>query len=77
MEVVIGTVAGALAAIACTAFYTKGLRDGAKAQGTKKRRPYKDEATIMDKELERRFDAILDYDPYGTDNAERAQGESA
>lgn len=77
MEVVIGTVAGVLAAIVCTAFYTKGLRDGAKVRGVKKRRMQKNEASDLDKELERRFDAILDYDPYGTDNAERAQGESA
>lgn len=76
MEVVIGAVAGVLAAIVCTAFYTKGLRDGSHVRGIKRRRNQKDEASDLDKELERKFDAILDYDPYGTDNAEREQGES-
>ncbi len=77
MEVVIGTVAGVLAAMVCTAFYTKGVRDGARVRTVKRKRAPKEEEPAAQAELARKFDAILDYDPYGTESRERAQGESA
>ena len=76
MEIVIGTAAGMLAAIICTAFYTKGLRYGAKVSGAKRTGVQKQEAPETGKELERKFDAILDYDPYSVDARGREQGDS-
>lgn len=77
MEVFIGVVAGVLAALVCTAFYTKGVRDGARFRSTKRKNVPKEEANINETELVRKFDAILDYDPYCIDGREREQGEGA
>ena len=77
MEVVIGTVAGVLVTMLCTAFYTKGIKDGSRVRTVRRKKTSKEEEPAVQAELARKFDAILDYDPYGTDNGGKAQGESA
>jgi hypothetical protein len=77
MEVLIGALAGVLAAMVCTAFYTKGVRDGARVRGVKRKSVQKDETQSAEPELVRKFDAILDYDPYCSEGRERVEGEGA
>ena len=43
----------------------------------RRKKTSKEEEPAVQAELARKFDAILDYDPYGTDNGGKAQGESA
>ena len=43
MEVVIGTVAGVLVTILCTAFYTKGIKDGSRVRTVRRKKTSKEE----------------------------------
>ena len=72
IELVIGTAAGLLMAVASMLFYRKGLRDG---MGQKKGGVRKvwsafdnrdtDSADGDQSELMKKYEMILNYDPYG------------
>lgn len=56
-EVLTGAAAGLTVAAACVAFYRRGLLDG------RKRVPEPEEEP--QNALMRKYEAIMDYDPYG------------
>ncbi len=56
-EVLTGVAAGIAVAAACVAFYRRGLLDG------RKREPETNEEPAN--ALMRKYEAIMDYDPYG------------
>ena len=74
MEIVIGAAAGIVAAMACTVFYTKGVRDGMRVRRGLRKKVRGSEGASPDEEQMRKFDAILDYDPYGTKKQETMEG---
>lgn len=57
-EVLIGVAAGIAAAAAGIAFYRRGLKDG-------RRRAPETEADVPESALMRKYEAIMDYNPYG------------
>lgn len=70
MEIVIGTAAGVVAAMVCTLFYTKGVRDGMRVRRGLRKKVRGVETAAANDDQVRKFDAILDYDPYGTKKQE-------
>ncbi len=76
MEILIGTVAGVVAAIVCTAFYTKGVRDGVRVRRIRRRKSRGEDDVVQEKDLVRKFDAILDYDPYSREQRDSMEGEN-
>lgn len=66
IELIIGTAAGAMAAVLCALFYIKGVRDGMKLRGKGLYMSGGAEpAGMTENELMRKYELIMSYDPYG------------
>jgi len=74
MEIAIGVAAGVVAAMVCTVFYTKGVRDGMRVRRGMRKKVRAAQDAPTNEEQVRKFDAILDYDPYGTKKQEMMEG---
>jgi hypothetical protein len=60
--VMIGAAAGVLAAVLCAVFYRKGVRDGL---GIRAQRTEDAAAGDEQSELMKKYEMIMNYDPYG------------
>ncbi len=68
-DIIVGIAAGIFVAVICMIFYRKGVRDGMgikKGALPKVKRIFdKDEQGEAQTELLKKFETILNYDPYG------------